>query len=164
MERHIFKGLPIYDKEAFNDLNKHYDENKSHILAALPWFVSELIEGVGFKEAIEFVYNNGGKRIFLGKTSEHLSKRTGLKISNVLFERILKQTDGSNCVDIPCPWGVSERIRWAMILCATMEGVPRDQIRDNFGISRRSLANLYRNPKKFSSPKDTKKGVTESHP
>ena len=65
MEHQIFKGIPIYDDAVFETLEGLFKKNRSRILATLPWLVSELIEQVNFKEALEFVHKNGGRKIYI---------------------------------------------------------------------------------------------------
>lgn len=144
MEPQIFKGIPIYDDTAFQVLEDLFDENRGQILATLPWLVSELIERTNFKDAMTCVYQNGGMRFYLRNDREDLSKKIGLPISQDLYERVLALCDSSGYVEIPSPWGVSECIRRALIASDYHKGMSREDIRKTYGVSSRTLTNIFR--------------------
>ncbi len=145
MERHIFKGIPIYDADVFQTLEDLFNENRGQVLAALPWLVSELIEAVSFKDAMTFIYINGGRKLYISKDWHDLTQKFGFPVSEHLYNQIMILSDSSGYLEIPSPWGVSERIRKALVVSAYKNGRSREEIRETFGISSRSLTNLFRN-------------------
>ena len=144
MERQIFKGIPIYDAAVFETLEDLFEKNRNQILAALPWLVCELIEEINFKEALEFIFHNGGRKIYIRNNRHDFSKTFGLRVSQDLFDVIKNLSDTSGYVEIPSPWGVSERIRQALIMSSFQAGMPREQIRQTYGVSSRALTNIFR--------------------
>ena len=144
MEQHIFKGIPIYDQEAFAILENLFIENRGQILASLPWLVSELIEHIGLREALEFIYKNGGKKIYIRNDCADLSRKFGLQLDESLYNKIVNLSDSSGYVEIPSPWGVSERIRKALIVSDFQRGSSREELRRTYGLSSRALTNIFR--------------------
>ena len=143
MERHIFKGIPIYDEEAFATLEALYQENRGQILASLPWLVSELIEHIGLRQALEFIYRHGGRKFYLRNDRQDLVRKFGFDIPEFLYQRIVDLSDSSGYVEIPSPWGVSERIRRALIMSDFRKGMTREEIRQIYGVSSRALSNIF---------------------
>ncbi|RED52370.1 hypothetical protein [Aestuariispira insulae] len=144
MERHIFKGIPIYDEEAFAILETQFWENRSLILAGLPWLVSELIEWVGLRCALDLIYRHGGRKFYLRNERSDLSEKLGIDVPDQLYQRILQFSDSSGYVEIPSPWGVSERIRRALIWGDYKKGMTREEIRQTYGVSSRALSNIFK--------------------
>lgn len=144
MERRIFKGIAIYDAAVFEALEGLFEKNRNRVLATLPWLVCEMIDKTNFKEALEFIYENGGRRIYIRHDREDFSNTFGLRLSQDLFDSILHLSDSSGYVEIPSPWGVSERIRQALIVSSFDQGMPREKIRRIYGVSSRTLTNLFR--------------------
>ncbi|WP_020593489.1 hypothetical protein [Kiloniella laminariae] len=144
MKRQIFKGIPIYDDQAFSTLEDLFNENRGQILAALPWLVSELIEQVSFKITLEFIYENGGRKLYIRNDWKDLAKKFGFPVSEQLYNQIMHLSDSSGYLEIPSPWGVSERIRRALVVSSYNKGMSREEIRETFGVSSRSLTNLFR--------------------
>ena len=143
MERQIFKGFPIYDQVAFATLEQLFEENRGLVMASLPWLVAELIEDFGFREALEFVYCHGGRKIYLRNDRADLARKMDLNISQKLHERILNLSSSSGYVEIPSPWGVSEAIRRALIMGDYNKGMKREEIRQTYGLSSRALTNIF---------------------
>lgn len=146
MKQDIFKGLPLYDEQAFNLLEDLYDENSDQILAALPWFVSELIIYLGFRKAMTFIYQNGGRKYYLNHERSRLSDKLGFDLSEQFYDRILALNDSSGNIEVPSPWGVSGRIRKALVISSYQNGMTREEIRETFGISPRLMTDLFRTP------------------
>ncbi len=143
MDRYMFKGFPIYDQVAFAKLEMLFNENRSLIMASLPWLVSELIEDFGFRLALEFIYKHGGRKIYLKNDRADLARKMDLNISDRLHRRILCFSSSSGYVEIPSPWGVSEAIRRAMIMGDYSKGMNREEIRQTYGLSSRALTNIF---------------------
>ena len=144
MERHMFKGIPVYDDAVFEALEDLFKKNQNRILATLPWLVCELIEKISFKEALEFIYYNGGRKIYIRNDRQNFSTTFGLRVSEDLYDQILHLSDSSGYVEIPSPWGVSERIRQALIMSSYHKGMSRENIRQTYGVSSRALTNIFR--------------------
>ncbi|MCZ4280307.1 hypothetical protein O4H49_05935 [Kiloniella laminariae] len=144
MKRQIFKGIPIYDDQAFKTLEDLFNENRGQILAALPWLVSELIEQVSFKITLEFIYENGGRKLYIRNDWKDLADKFGFPVTEQLYNQIMHLSDSSGYLEIPSPWGVSERIRRALVVSSYNKGMSREEIRETFGVSSRSLTDLFR--------------------
>ena len=142
MERLIFKGIDMNDTKAFSALEHQFRANKSQVLASVPWLVAELIEAVGFKTTMEFIFENGGKKLHINKDPKDLSSKLGFLISDELYEKITFLAC-SEYLEIPSTWGVFEKIRSALVTSAVMEGKSREEIRSTYGVSCRFLTKLF---------------------
>ena len=84
-----------------------------------------------------------GKKFYLQNDRESLSLKFGFDVPESLHLQILKLSDSSGYMEIPSPWGVSERLRSALILSDYKRGRTREEIRQLYGLSTRSLYNIF---------------------
>ena len=144
MEKHIFKGLPVYDREAFAALEKMFNDHRGEILAALPWLAAELINEVDLKTGLEFIFDEGGNSFYIPNNTAGLSDKLHITLSNKLIDRIVYFSGSGGNIEIPSPWGVSGCIRRTMIRVLCQQKYSREHIRRIFGVSNRSIRHILR--------------------
>lgn len=143
MNDRLFKGLPIHDRVALQSLDDLFHANRSRVLSGLPWLVSELVEETSFPEALQFVYAQGGRKIYMSGDRQKFARALGLDLSKRLHGRIALFGDSSGYVEIPSSWGVSECLRRIFIQISLDAGMTREEIRTLYGVSNRGLNNLF---------------------
>lgn len=136
---HYFTGLPAADTSDDQDLLAFCETHRTAVLAALPWFASEIAGREGFAVLFAIQRACGGRRIYLPAHVSDAAARLGASIQPATLEALRSGSGAAPVVDVPSNWGVFTAIRRAGVFQAMAQRLGSDQIIHHFGITQRHL-------------------------
>lgn len=138
-----FAGIPANSTLDHRDLVRFCDENRSQVLASLPWIAAEIAGLESFISMFEMQRFTGGRRLYLSNRHTVVERKLGISLREGTFSALRKGSQPTCIVDIPSSWGVFTAIRRAGIFIALGNCADHKDILKRFGVSRRVL-NTYR--------------------
>ena len=144
MNIHYFKGLPVYNPDAMEQIINCCKEIEIKVLSSLPYIACEIIDILGFESGFTYIYKHGGKKIHMPKCRQRLPIEVKNETSDILFKRLEKLIDSSGYIEIPSPWGVYSSLRKVFIE-ECIKSNDANTLQQNFGLTVKSIYNIKKN-------------------
>lgn len=136
-----FRGLPLANTEAHQQLVTFYHNHTEASLAAMPTIASELAAIIGFERMLDFFRNNHNAKVHVKHGCKFFSE-IQINQDNAACERIINIADGDGYLYLPSASGIYSSVKRAAVQVAMRSEVNRRDIVRFFGLSNRHVRKM----------------------
>ncbi len=136
-----FRGLPLSDTEAHQQLVSFYCNHTEASLAAMPTVASELAAIIGFEKMLDFFRNNHNAKVHVKHGCKFFCE---IQISHdaAACERIINIADSDGYLYLPSASGIYSSVKRAAVQVAMRSEINRHDIVRFFGLTNRHVRNM----------------------